>query len=90
MSEILFIYAKVNSGIKYVQGMNEVLAVLYYCFWKFNNEALICTDYLESDIFFCFTSIMAEIRDGFIRDLDKEASGIFGKCNTIESIILTM
>jgi len=32
LARVLFIYAKLNPGIKYVQGMNEVLAVLYYCF----------------------------------------------------------
>ena len=32
LHRILFIYAKLNPGIKYVQGMNEVLAVIYYCF----------------------------------------------------------
>jgi len=34
LHRILFIYAKLNPGIKYVQGMNEVLAVFYYCFLK--------------------------------------------------------
>lgn len=33
LTRILFIYAKLNPGIKYVQGMNEVLAVLYFVFW---------------------------------------------------------
>lgn len=33
LARVLFIYAKLNPGVKYVQGMNEVLAVLYYCFW---------------------------------------------------------
>lgn len=33
LARILFVYAKLNAGLKYVQGMNEVLAVLYYCFW---------------------------------------------------------
>lgn len=32
LHRILFIYAKLNPGIKYVQGMNEVLAVIYFCF----------------------------------------------------------
>lgn len=32
LGRILFIYAKLNPGVKYVQGMNEILAVLYYCF----------------------------------------------------------
>ena len=30
LHRILFIYAKLNPAIKYIQGMNEVLAVLYY------------------------------------------------------------
>ena len=80
MARVLFIYAQLNKGIKYVQGMNEVLAVLYYCFWKFGNEAVISTEYLESDLFFCFSNLMAELKDGFLRDLDKEKSGINGKC----------
>jgi hypothetical protein len=32
MSRILFLYARLNPGVMYVQGMNEVLATLYYCF----------------------------------------------------------
>ena len=32
LQRILYIYGKVNPEIKYVQGMNEVLAVIYYCF----------------------------------------------------------
>lgn len=38
LARVLFIYARLNSGIKYVQGMNEVIAVLYYCFWKFGSD----------------------------------------------------
>ena len=33
MSRILFLYARLNPGVMYVQGMNEILATLYYCFW---------------------------------------------------------
>jgi hypothetical protein len=62
--------------------MNEVLAVLYYCFWSFSDFNVISRDYLESDLFFCFTNLMTEIRDGFIRDMDKEESGITGKVAT--------
>jgi len=31
LARILFIYARLNPGIGYVQGMNEVLAPIYYC-----------------------------------------------------------
>jgi len=53
MSRILFIYAKLNPKILYVQGMNEILAPIFYltnsgrqasalveeaaCFFMFNN-----------------------------------------------------
>ena len=80
LARILFIFARLNMGIKYVQGMNEILAVVYYCFWKFGNEAIISTEYLESDVFFCFSNLMSELKDGFLRDLDREQNGIDGKC----------
>ena len=32
LNRILFIYGKLNPGIKYVQGMNEIMAPLYYVF----------------------------------------------------------
>jgi hypothetical protein len=41
LARVLFIYAKLNPGIKYVQGMNEVLAVIYYCFWSFSDFSVI-------------------------------------------------
>lgn len=66
--------------------MNEVLAVLYYCFYAFQlpDETISYQEsikYLESDLFFSFTNLMIEIRDGFLRELDKESSGIAGKVN---------
>lgn len=61
LHRILFIYAKLNPGIKYIQGMNEVLAVLYYCFVENDytddaegEEPIIPPMYHESDLFFAF------------------------------------
>jgi len=59
--------------------MNEVLAVIYYCFWSFSDFTVIPEKYLESDLFFCFTNLMIELRDGFLREMDHEDSGISGK-----------
>lgn len=50
LSRILFIYAKLNPGIRYVQGMNEILAILYFVF--FDTTDPILTETLESDLFF--------------------------------------
>lgn len=40
LGRILFIYAKLNPGIMYVQGMNEVCAVIYYTFWMGGNMVI--------------------------------------------------
>jgi hypothetical protein len=32
MKNILLVFAKLNQGIRYVQGMNEILAPIFYVF----------------------------------------------------------
>jgi hypothetical protein len=39
MKRVLFVFSKLNSGIRYVQGMNEVLAPLYYVFRTDTDES---------------------------------------------------
>ena len=85
LARVLFIFAKLNPGIRYVQGMNEILAVLYYCFGRCNNPFLKTT--FESDLFFCFTNLMSEIRDGFCRTLDSEKTGIKGRLNDYSMLL---
>ena len=63
------------------------LCVIYYCYWKFGDSSIISSEYLESDVFFCFSSLMSELKDGFIRDLDKEKNGIDGKCLALTRIL---
>jgi len=74
VERILFLYAKLNPGQGYVQGMNEIIGPIYYVFasdsnteWKENAEA---------DCFFCFTNLMSDIRDFFIKTLDDSPTGI--------------
>ncbi|KAI9490507.1 rab-GTPase-TBC domain-containing protein [Zychaea mexicana] len=73
IERILFIYAKLNPGVGYVQGMNEILAPIYYVFAKddFDLEA---QAYAEADAFFVFTILMSDVRDHFVRSLDQDAS----------------
>ncbi|KAH9360035.1 hypothetical protein HPB48_018481 [Haemaphysalis longicornis] len=74
VERILFLYAKLNPGLGYVQGMNEIIGPIYYTLvsdpdpeWRRHAEA---------DCFFCFTGLMSEIRDFFIKTLDESSSGI--------------
>lgn len=87
LARILFIYAKLNRGVRYIQGMNEVIAVLYYCFWKCGSENVISSLYMESDLFFCFSNLMSELKECFLRELDKEDYGLQGRCKAIDHIV---
>lgn len=59
MSRILFIYLKVNNEQKYYQGMNELVAVIYYCLTNKNNEYFRRVS--ESDTYEIFTLLMSEL-----------------------------
>uniref|UniRef100_A0A7S3NPE7 Rab-GAP TBC domain-containing protein n=1 Tax=Aureoumbra lagunensis TaxID=44058 RepID=A0A7S3NPE7_9STRA len=82
MKRILFIYAKLNPGVRYVQGMNEVLGVLYYVFA--NSLAI---DKPEADAFFCFTNLMSELRDLYIHSLDHSDTGLLGHISKLNDLL---
>ena len=78
----------------YTQGMNEVLAVIYYCFVgpylatdtkteladfnDFSPNKDSEMDAIEADLFCAFSNIMVDLRDMFLRELDHERSGLDG------------
>ncbi|XP_017699158.2 TBC domain-containing protein C1952.17c-like isoform X2 [Phoenix dactylifera] len=74
LRRILIIFAKLNPGIRYVQGMNEVLAPLLYVFRNDPDENnAVCA---EADAFFCFVELLSEFRDNFCQKLDNSVVGI--------------
>lgn len=85
LGRVLFMYAKLNPGIRYVQGMNEVWATLYHVLYDTDDPLL--KDSFESDLFYWFQSLMGEISDRFWRTLDSEDSGIQGKINLFAKIL---
>jgi len=81
---VLFVYAKLNPGVRYVQGMNEVLAPILF---------VLATDpdarwaaHAEADAFFCFTALMAELRDHFIQDLDNAVGGLASRIEQLRAL----
>ncbi|XP_078472193.1 TBC1 domain family member 13 isoform X2 [Lampetra fluviatilis] len=74
VERILFIFAKLNPGIAYVQGMNEIVGPIYYSFATDSSPEW--REHAEADTFFCFTNLMSEIRDNFIKSLDDSQCGI--------------
>ncbi|CAG8462907.1 31229_t:CDS:10 [Racocetra persica] len=70
VERILFIYAKLNPGVGYVQGMNEILGPIYYTMANDCDEE--GKAHAEADSFFVFTLLMSHIRDYFVRSLDMD------------------
>ncbi|KFH66539.1 hypothetical protein MVEG_07064 [Podila verticillata NRRL 6337] len=75
IERVLFIYAKLNPGVGYVQGMNEILGPLYYLLANDTDEA--SRAHAEAESFWLFHLLMAHFRDHFVRSLDRDrTSGI--------------
>lgn len=74
VERILFVYAKLNPGQSYVQGMNEIMGPLYYVLATDGDEGWRAG--AEADTFYLFTHLMGEVRDFFIRSLDNSTTGI--------------
>ncbi|XP_025414226.1 TBC1 domain family member 13 [Sipha flava] len=74
VERILFVYYKLNPGQGYVQGMNEIIGPIYYCFAT--DPIVNMKEHAEADCFFVFTNLMSEIRDFFIKTLDETDTGI--------------
>ena len=68
LTRMLFVYAKTHPFIDYVQGMNEILATLFYCFSK--NKRDIFGKTLESDTYICFCLLMSELKENFTKVKD--------------------
>ncbi|KAL8452296.1 hypothetical protein Emag_002415 [Eimeria magna] len=85
LSRLLFIYAKVNPGLCYVQGMNEILAPIYYTLMTDPTY----TDYeqAEAEVFYCFSEVMQQQRDAFCKALDPTDSGVRGRLSRLDCLL---
>ncbi|KAK3187908.1 hypothetical protein Dsin_027469 [Dipteronia sinensis] len=85
LRNILIVFAKLNPGIRYVQGMNEILAPLFYVFRNDPDE-----DYAvsaEADTFFCFVEILSGFRDHFCQQLDNSVVGIRSTISKLSQLL---
>eukprot|EP00039_Didymoeca_costata_P030305 m.28915 g.28915 ORF g.28915 m.28915 type:complete len:418 (+) comp8044_c0_seq1:216-1469(+) len=87
IERILFIYAKLNPGIGYVQGMNEIIGPLYYIMASNPDETW--RKHCEPDTYWCFMLLLSEFRDNFIKTLDNSDMGISSLLNKLSKIIST-
>ncbi|MES1908960.1 MAG: hypothetical protein MHM6MM_001790 [Cercozoa sp. M6MM] len=85
---VCLVFARLNPGIRYVQGMNEILSRVYYVLASCplgGDDA----DYAEADAFYCFTSLMATgLRDRFTKPLDADPTfGVMANCERIMALL---
>ena len=64
LRRILFFFSKRNNDLGYVQGLNEIAAIIYYIFSL--DENIYIKPFAESDTFFCFEILMQEIKPVFM------------------------
>ncbi|XP_074273960.1 uncharacterized protein LOC141597404 isoform X1 [Silene latifolia] len=72
MRNILLLFAKLNPTTRYVQGMNEVLAPIYYVFSTDTDEENAVS--AEADSFGCFVRLLSDSVDQFCQELDNHSS----------------
>jgi TBC1 domain family member 13 len=101
MRRALFIFAKLNPGLQYVQGMNELFAVLYHTFAiggsggggddASDDKRLLTSNKQPSSAecaaFFCFIDLFGEFRDNFCQQLDNSTIGIKGTLGKLSSFL---
>ena len=85
---LLFIYSTFFPDISYVQGMNEIIAPIYYIF-SFDKTYGVETNIenIEADTFWTFNSLMSKIGDNFNREKDNENTGISTKIKKLKKML---
>ena len=85
---ILFIYSTFFPDISYVQGMNEIIAPIYYIF-SFDKTYGVESNFdkIEADIFWTFNSLMSQIKDNFNREKDNENMGITSRIKKLKKML---
>ena len=85
LERILFTWASLNRGIGYVQGMNEVVGTVYYVLRSDTNEEW--SEFAEHDTYHICNTLLNEMRDMFVSDLDEADTGVMGAINSMISLL---
>ncbi|KAK1264431.1 hypothetical protein QJS04_geneDACA016138 [Acorus gramineus] len=85
MRSILHLFAKLNPAIGYVQGMNEVLAPLFYIFSMDSDEKNAL--HAEADSYACFVRLLSDSVDHFCKHLDNSSVGIMATLSHFSQLI---
>lgn len=85
IKRILILFARRHPEIEYVQGLNEILATIYFCFAQDQNPYF--SYEIEADSFFCFENIICKVPDIYIESKDYTVTGIKPRLEFIKEIL---
>ncbi|EEC44610.1 predicted protein, partial [Phaeodactylum tricornutum CCAP 1055/1] len=85
LERILFVWAKYNQGVRYVQGMNELVSAMYYVLANDTNE--IWSAAAEADTYWIMNTLFMEMQDVFVADLDDADTGIQGRMANLHALL---
>eukprot|EP00980_Cylindrotheca_fusiformis_P024912 scaffold12720_cov152-Cylindrotheca_fusiformis.AAC.1 len=87
LERILFIWAKLNKGVRYVQGMNEIIGTIYYVLANDHNSEW--ANHAEADSYYLFHALMMDMKDVFVPDMDDTNTGIQGRIANLQRLLQT-
>ena len=83
LTRILFTYSFIIKDVSYHQGMNEILAPLYYTFSYDKLYLEESEENIEADSFWCFLFLMNGLKNNFNEDQE----GLFNKSKILEECL---
>ena len=85
LTRILFTYSSIIQDVSYHQGMNEILAPIYYTFSYDKLYLEEIEENIEADTFWCFYFLMHNVKNNFNEDQEGlfKKSEILGQCLNI-------
>ena len=87
IERVLYIWSKLNKGVNYVQGMNEIVGTLYYVLANDLNSDW--SNAAEADTYYLFQTLLLEFQDVFMPELDDTSTGIQGRMANLERLLQT-
>lgn len=85
LRRVLHLFAKLNAGAGYVQGMNEMVGHLMYAMCAGKGMA---SSQTEADVFFSFQRLHQFVGDNFQRELDLDANGVKGTLTAYSTLLM--
>uniref|UniRef100_A0A7S3DQY5 Rab-GAP TBC domain-containing protein n=1 Tax=Entomoneis paludosa TaxID=265537 RepID=A0A7S3DQY5_9STRA len=86
IERILFLWVKFNeTGVRYVQGMNEIVGTLYYV--CANDSRTEWANSAELDSYWLLDALLDDMRDLFVPELDAVDTGIRGRISALQDLL---